>query len=389
MRLAMYLASEEGWLVEHMNLFGVKSKDGKITYFAGAFPSMCGKTATAMMSGFGDGEGNGGIVGDDIVHIKVVEGEDGVKRLAAVNVENGMFGIIKDVNAKDDPEIFNAIVDGEEVIVSNVLVASNGDYRWIGDERGEYPAGRNFQGEWSPEQAGKIPPSHKNARFTLPLKNLANLDANLDNPGGVPLGALVYGGRDSNTWVPVCQALNWHHGINTMAASLESETTAAALGKEGVRVSNPMANLDFLSVTMGRYISDNNNIVDGVDEPPAIFGVNYFLIGEDGQFLNGKNDKVVWYQWMALRINGEVDAIETPVGHIPKYEDLMPLFQEHLGQEYTKTQYDEQFKIRVPELIAKVDRGLAYFDDKGDDVPEILKKDLLSQKERLEKTLNS
>jgi phosphoenolpyruvate carboxykinase (GTP) len=140
---------------------------------------------------------------------------------------------------------------------------------------------------------------------------------------------------------------------------------------------------------MGRYISDNNNIVDGVDEPPAIFGVNYFLIGEDGQFLNGKNDKVVWYQWMALRINGEVDAIETPVGHIPKYEDLMPLFQEHLGQEYTKTQYDEQFKIRVPELIAKVDRGLAYFDDKGDDVPEILKKDLLSQKERLEKTLNS
>jgi phosphoenolpyruvate carboxykinase (GTP) len=156
----------------------------------------------------------------------------------------------------------------------------------------------NYAGEWFPGKRdgdGKeIPPSHKNARFTFDLHLLDNLDPHVDDPEGVPIAGVICGARDSDTWVPVEEAFDWEHGIVTKGAALESETTAATLGQEGVRAFNPMSNLDFLSIPIGRYIQDNLDFGAKAMRPPRIFSVHYFLRGENGEFLNDRADKRVW-----------------------------------------------------------------------------------------------
>lgn len=377
MRLAIKRASEEGWLTEHMFIMGVHSLDKKrITYFTGSFPSACGKTATAMLEGEK-------IIGDDIAYLRSIDG-----KLRTVNVERGIFGIIQDVSEKSDPSIFEALTAPGEVIFSNVLIDENNNPRWLADGRAEPLKGVNFAGEWTPGKKGpdgkEVPYAHKNARYTIWLKDLKNCDENLENPEGVEIDGVIYGGRDSDTSVPVCQAFDWEHGILAQGATIESETTAATLGKEGVRTFNLMANLDFLSIPIGRYIQNNLDIVRDVKRPPVIFHVNYFLRGRDGRFLNGIKDKHVWIKWMELRVNNEADAIKTPIGHIPKYEDLKKLFKAVLGVGYKKEEYNEQFKIRIPENIAKIDRIKNIYHTKVFDTPHILMKTLDDQKGRLE-----
>ncbi|HMK42873.1 MAG TPA: phosphoenolpyruvate carboxykinase (GTP), partial [Dissulfurispiraceae bacterium] len=244
MRLAIRQASQEGWLTEHMLVLGVRGPKGRLTYFTGAYPSMCGKTSTAMLEGES-------MVGDDIAYIRNI---DGIAR--AVNTERGMFGIIQGINPKDDPLLWKALNSPNEIIFSNVLVKEDGGVHWI-DKGGDLPMkGINHSGDWfrgKTDTKGKpIRSSHPNARFTLSLKSLDTVDPRLDDPAGIELGAMVYGGRDSDTWVPVEEAFDWTHGIITKGAILESETTAATLGQEGVREINPMANIDFLSVTVGK-----------------------------------------------------------------------------------------------------------------------------------------
>ena len=371
MRLAIYLGSKEGWLNEHMLVMGVhgpvasnedlyKDANGRrVTYFTGAFPSMCGKTSTSMM----DGES---IIGDDIAYLRADMNAEGVLEARACNTERGMFGIIQGVNSTDDPAIYDKIThEGSEIIFSNVLVLEDGSLHWIGKD-GEVPEkGFNHSGEWTrgkTDASGKeIKCSHPNARFTLSLDQLKNVDPNLENPDGVKVSGFVYGGRDSDTWVPVEQAKTYEEGIILKGASIESETTAATLGAEGVREFNPMSNLDFLSISIGDYV--NANLKFGAklgDSAPGVYSVNYFLKGTAGEFagkfLTDKNDKKVWYKWMELRAHGDVDAIETPSGFIPKYEDLAKLFKEVLGKELTKDLYNELFKLRIPELLRKIER---------------------------------
>ncbi|WP_309492189.1 phosphoenolpyruvate carboxykinase (GTP) [Candidatus Hecatella orcuttiae] len=348
MRLAINRASKEGWLTEHMLIMGIHGPKGRVTYFTGAFPSMCGKTSTAML----DGET---IVGDDIAYLRKKNG-----RVRAVNVEKGVFGIIQGINSKDDPIQWEVLHSPVEVIFSNVLVTEDGHVHWTGKD-GEVPLrGYNHSGEWwkgkKDEKGKEIPCSHPNARFTVELKYFKNLDPRLDDPEGVVLDAIVYGGRDSNTWVPVEESFNWEHGIITKGASLESESTAATLGAEGVREFNPMSNLDFLSIPIGRYIEDNINFGKDLAKPPRIFAVNYFLKGEDGNFLTEKTDKKVWFKWMELRVHEDVGAIDTPTGRIPVYEDLRKLFQLVLDRHYAKEAYIKQFTVRVQENLAKIDR---------------------------------
>jgi phosphoenolpyruvate carboxykinase (GTP) len=194
----------------------------------------------------------------------------------------------------------------------------------------------------------------------------------LDDPEGVPLGGIVYGGRDSDTWVPVEQAFNWSEGIILKGAALESETTAATLGAEGVRTFNLMSNLDFLSIPLGRYIQNNLDFEKDIESPPLIFSVNYFLKNKKGKYLNGMGDKLVWILWAELRINGDVDAIQTPTGFIPIYEDLEKLFKDNLDTQYTKDDYVEQFTIRIPENLAKLDRVEKVYREKVADTPQIL-----------------
>ncbi|MBU1853633.1 MAG: phosphoenolpyruvate carboxykinase (GTP) [Candidatus Omnitrophica bacterium] len=377
MRLAIRRASEEGWLTEHMFIMGVHGPGKKrVTYFTGSFPSACGKTATAMLEGEK-------IVGDDIAYLRSIKG-----KIRAVNVERGIFGIIQDVNEKNDPSIFEALTTPREVIFSNGLVDEDNNPRWLADGRPTPKKGVNFSGEWIPGKIGpdkkEVPFAHKNARYTIWLKGLKNYDANLENPKGVEVGGVIYGGRDSDTSVPVAQAFDWSHGILAQGAAIESETTAATLGQEGVRAFNLMANLDFLSIPIGRYIQNNLDIVNDVKKPPLVFHVNYFLRGKDGKFLNGIKDKHVWIKWMELRVHDNVGALETPIGYIPKYNELKTLFKKVLSKNYKKPEYNEQFKIRIPESIAKIDRIKNIYHTKVFDTPHILMKTLDDQKKRLE-----
>ena len=376
MRLAIKRASEEGWLTEHMFIMGVNSRDKKrVTYFTGSFPSACGKTATAMLEGEK-------IVGDDIAYLRNIDG-----KIKAVNVESGIFGIIQDVSFDNDPAIFEALTSPGEVIFSNVLKDEAGTPRWLGDGRPDPEKGINFSGEWIKGKKGpdekEVPCAHKNARYTIRINELENCDENLEDPNGVEVGGIIYGGRDSDTNVPVAQSFDWAHGILTQGATIESETTAATLGKEGVRTFNLMANLDFLSIPIGRYIQNNIDIVEKMENPPLIFNVNYFLRGKNGKYLNGIKDKHIWVKWMELRVNGEADAITTPVGFIPKYGILKELFKEVLNKEYTEENYIEQFTLRVNESIAKIDRIKNIYHTKVFDTPHVLMQALDDQKTRL------
>ncbi len=364
LRLAIQKASAEGWLAEHMFVLGAHGPGGRVTYFAGAFPSACGKTSTSMLPGQT-------IVGDDIAYFRKKEGQ-----VRSVNVEKGIFGIIRDVNSKDDPIIYQALTSPCEVIFSNILIDDAGKPYWLG-MGAELPSeGTNHSGKWhkgkTDAKGNEITASHKNARYCLNIPDLSNRDPLLDDPDGVPVGGIVYGGRDSDTWVPVEEAYSWAEGIIIKGACLESETTAATLGKEGVRTFNLMSNLDFLSIPLGKYIQNNLDFVDGVENPPLVFSVNYFLRDEDGNYLNGMADKLVWILWAELRVNGDVDGIETPTGLIPKYEDLEKLFKEHLDAEYTKDGYIRQFTVRIPENLAKLDRVEKIYKKKVSDTPQIL-----------------
>ena len=375
LRLAIRKADREGWLAEHMFVMGARGPGDRTTYFAGAFPSACGKTSTAMIPGEA-------IVGDDIAYLRNIKGD-----ARAVNVECGIFGIIRDVNETDDPLIWDAITRPGEVIFSNILVTEDGVPYWLGDGRETPQKGVNFSGEWTPgkkDAGGKdIPHAHRNARYTVRLKRLPNCDAALDDAEGVRIGGIIYGGRDSDTWPPVQQSFDWTHGVITMAASLESETTAATLGKEGVRTFQPMANVDFVSIPLGRYIQNHLDFANGLSTSPLIFAVNYFLKDKDGNYLNGMADKNVWMKWMELRVNDDVTAFKTPIGCIPGYQDLKRLFEEVLGKDYTSEQYVEQFTLRIPENLAKLDRIEHIYRTDVTDTPQLVFDVLGEQRERL------
>ena len=375
LRLAIRRADREGWLSEHMFVTGIGGPGGRVTYFTGAFPSACGKTSTAMLPGET-------IVGDDIAYLRAIDGE-----ARAVNVECGIFGIIRDVNPEDDPVIHKVLTTPGEVIFSNVLVKDGRPY-WLGMGEDIPKEGRNFSGRWHlgkiDKEGNEIDPSHKNARYTLAIERLENCDPRLGDAAGVPVAGFIYGGRDSDTSVPVQQAFDYEHGVITMGASLESETTAATLGATGVRTFNMMSNQDFLAIPHGKYIRNNLDFGRQVAEPPLVFSVNYFQKGRDGKYLTGMLDKHVWIKWMERRVHGEVEAIEGPTGLLPRYEDLKRLFKEVLGKAYAEAAYVEQFTIRVPENLAKLDRVERIFREDVSDTPPIVLEHLAAQRKRLE-----
>ena len=348
LRLAIYKANHEDWLAEHMFLMAAQApgKD-RLTYFAGAFPSACGKTSTAMIPGQL-------ILGDDIAYIR--SGPDG--GAYGVNIEQGIFGIIMDVNPVDDPVIYEALTTPRELIFSNVLIHRDQAY-WLGMGRELPETGRNhFSDSWKQgekdESGNIVDHCHKNARYTIRISELVNADPKLHDVEGVPIEGVIYGGRDSDTCVPVYQSLDWVHGV-TIGATLESETTFATLGKGGERAFSPMANLDFLVVPLGRYIQNHINFGQSLKKTPLVFATNYFL-KRDGQFINRKVDKKVWLLWMEGRVHGDYGAIETPIGYIPEYEDLKALFREVFNREYSPGEYEEQFSIRIDKFLEKIDR---------------------------------
>jgi len=364
MRLAIRLSGKEGWLCEHMFVMAVQNEQkARATYFCGAFPSACGKTATAMLPGEK-------IVGDDIAYFRNINGE-----FRAVNVENGIFGIIKDVNAEDDPVIYRTLqTPGLEIIFSNILTGPDNLPYWLGMGIPVPTRGRNHSGDWTEGKrdtdGGLIPHAHSNARYTIRLGYLENIDPVFNDKNGVLVEGIVYGGRDSHTSTPIEESPDWESGIILKACTLESETTSATIGQEGLLAPQPMANLDFISYPIGQYFTNNIRFVQGLKKVPPIFTVNYFLKDDDGNFLTSKLAKKVWLHWAELRVHGEVGAHSTPLGYIPRYEDLKPMFREYLEEDFSRELYLELFKFRIDPWVAKLNRAITFYERTAPDCPE-------------------
>lgn len=374
LRLAIRKAEREGWLAEHMFLMGVHGPDGRTTYFSGAYPSACGKTSTAMLK-------KETVVGDDLAYLRVIDGQ-----VRAANVERGIFGIIEDLNEDDDPELFRALNSAGETIFNNVLISEGKPY-WNNMGCPLPKQGINYAGLWRPGATDcwgeEIAPSYRgNARFTLRVNRLENLDPQVEEPNGVPLSGIIYGGRDSDTAVPVLESFDWQHGIITLGAALESESTAATHGAVGVRKFNPMAILDFLSIPLGRYLKHYLFFGEQLKRPPIIFATNYWLTDKQGNYLNEKRDKAVWLKWMERRVHGECGAIRGPTGYLPCYQDLAGLFLQVLNANYTRQQYECQFAIRIPQNLAKIERIIERYRPLTD-IPQPVFILLAEQKQRL------
>ncbi|MGA2916091.1 MAG: phosphoenolpyruvate carboxykinase (GTP) [Sedimentisphaerales bacterium] len=375
LRLTIRKADRESWLAEHMFLAGINGKSGRKTYLAGAFPSACGKTSTAMLPGEK-------ILGDDIAFFRAVNG-----KCMAANAEAGIFGIIQNVTAKDDPAIWEMLTKPGEVIFSNVLIKDGKPY-WLGMGIDTPDDGENFSGAWykgkKDAKGNEIPLAHKNARYAVALHALKNCDSELENPKGVELAGIMYGGRDAKSYVPCQQGFDWEHGIIAYGASLETETTFATVGKEGVPEINLMSIQDFVAISLGKYVKNNLDFGKNFKKPPLVFGVNYFLRDNAGKFVNGIRDKHVWVKWMELRIHNEAGCMVAPTGLIPCYEDLKKLFKEVLKKDYTEQDYISQFTIRIKENLAKIERVEKFHHDNVTEAPAEVFKVLAEQKKRLE-----
>ena len=355
LRLAIYKANHENWLSEHMLLMGVHPPGKKrVTDFAGADPSACGKTSTAMIPGQS-------IVGDDIAYLK--EDQEGYCR--GVNIEQGIFGIIQDVNPVDDPLIYKSLTTPRELIFSNILITDGVPY-WLGMGRNDIPEkGMNFSGDWfkgkKDKDGNEIPFAHGNARYTMRLSELENVDPKYNDPDGVVVEGIFYGGRDSDTNVPIAEALSWEHGVY-LGATLESETTTAIIGKTGVRRQDPMANMDFVVVPLSTYLSNHIKFGKKLKHKPRVYATNYFLRHE-GKYTNTKVDKKVWVLWAEGRVKGDYDAIKTPIGMVPHYKDLKQLFKTVFKKDYTEEEYIQQFSVRVTKYLEKIARMEQLYGD--------------------------
>lgn len=366
--LATYYRRERE-LSEHMFITGLIGPGGRRTFFAGAAPSGCGKTTTAMV---GDD-----FIGDDLAQIWIAP--DGTLR--AVNPEKGIFGIIQDVNPEGDPLLIEALSEpGVEVIWSNVLITPDGEPRWVGDGKPAPEKGINYTGTWwagKVDAAGKpIPISNPNARCTLASNTIGNYNETLaDDPAGVPVRVITYSGRDSDTMPPVWVAKNPNHGV-VIGASILSAATATEVGAQGVR-RQPWANEPFIPGPLAEYMEAQFAFFNSprLQPKPVMAGLNYFLThgargGEGNKLLGEKRDVKVWLGWLELYANGDVAAIETPIGYIPQYEDLQGLFS-RIGKAYPRELYDKQFAFYVDNILARISlQEEAYRKETG--VPEAL-----------------
>ncbi len=381
LRIASYLGRKEGWMAEHMLILGIEAPNGEVKYVTGAFPSACGKTNLAMLippeiykkKGY-----KAWCVGDDIAWLRV--GDDG--RLWAVNPENGFFGVAPGTNEQSNPNALHTCM--KNTIFTNVVHnTENNTVWWEGLDKNPPANAIDWKGNpWDYTKYDKKDKStcgaHPNSRFTASAANCPCLSSEFNNPAGVPISAIIFGGRRAKTAPLVYQARSWQHGV-FVGSIMASETTAAATGAVGVVRRDPMAMRPFTGYDMGDYFGHWLAMGKKISNPPMIFNVNWFRTDDEGHFIwPGFGDNMRVVMWILARCAGEVDAVETPIGFVPKAEDI-----EIDGLDITVDTVRELLDVDVAlwkEEIAGIDE---FYKQIGDRVPKELYDELDALKARL------
>ena len=375
LRIASYLARKEGWLAEHMLIVGIQSPDGTTRYIAGAFPSACGKTNLAMLIPPEIYKNKGykvWCVGDDIAWLRV--GDDG--RLWAVNPEYGFFGVAPGTNAKSN---YNALASTrKDTIFTNVVHnLEDNTVWWEGLDKNPPKHALNWKGEpWDGSDGTKG--AHPNSRFTAPTLNCPALSSEFENPQGVPLSAIIFGGRRAKTAPLVYQSFDWDHGV-FLGSIMGSETTAAASGAVGVTRRDPMAMLPFCGYHMGDYFAHWIDMGKRMTNPPKIFNVNWFRTNDKGEFIwPGFGDNMRVLMWILDRCEGKVDAQAAPIGWLPYAKDI-----DTEGLAIEDSVMDDLLSVDKRLWEAEID-GIEEFYAKFDRLPDKLRRELSKLRSRIE-----